>query len=133
MEGTRRRSLKREAILRAIRSTDCHPSAEWVYAQVKPQHPDLSLGTVYRNLALFRAEGQIMSVGTVDGQERFDGDTHPHGHFVCEKCGAVLDIELDSGAGELYDRLQEQYGAVVRTHALTFFGVCGACAGEKGA
>ena len=54
MERATRYSRKREAILNAIQSTDCHPSAEWVYQTLKPTHPDLSLGTVYRNLVLFQ-------------------------------------------------------------------------------
>ena len=63
---------KRDAILACLRSTTEHPSAEWIYAQLKPEIPDLSLGTVYRNLRLFLQEGLIISVGTVDGLERFD-------------------------------------------------------------
>ena len=57
MERATRYSRKREAILNAIQSTDCHPSAEWVYQTLKPTHPDLSLGTVYRNLVLFQQQG----------------------------------------------------------------------------
>ena len=53
--NTTRHSPKREAILECLRSSICHPSAEWVYAQLKPRIPDLSLATVYRNLARFRA------------------------------------------------------------------------------
>lgn len=73
MERATRYSRKREAILNAIQSTDCHPSAEWVYQTLKPTHPDLSLGTVYRNLVLFQQQGLIQSIGVVKGQERFDG------------------------------------------------------------
>ena len=54
MEKAIRYSKKREAILNAIQSTKCHPSADWVYQTLKPEHPDLSLGTVYRNLEFFR-------------------------------------------------------------------------------
>ena len=81
-----RYSKKREAILNAIRSTTCHPSAEWIYQTLKPTHPDLSLGTVYRNLVFFQQQGQVQSVGVVNGQERFDGNTAPHSHFVCTNC-----------------------------------------------
>ncbi len=91
----RKHSRKREAILGALRSTKTHPSAEWIYAQLKPLYPDLSLGTVYRNLSLFREEGRIISVGTVNGQERFDADTSPHAHFVCDRCGAVIDMDVE--------------------------------------
>ena len=57
--NTTRYSPKRDAILQCLRSTTCHPSAEWVYSQLKPKIPDLSLATVYRNLARFRAEGAV--------------------------------------------------------------------------
>ena len=59
---------KAEAILTAIRSSDAHPSAEWIYHTLKSTHPDLSLGTVYRNLLFFQQNGTIQSVGVVNGQ-----------------------------------------------------------------
>ena len=68
--NTTRYSPKRDAILQCLRSTTCHPSAEWVYSQLKPRIPDLSLATVYRNLARFRAEGAVQVIGCVDGEDR---------------------------------------------------------------
>lgn len=127
MPRTTRYSKKREAILAAIRSTDCHPSAEWVYRALKPSHPDLSMGTVYRNLTFFRETGDIQSVGVIQGQERFDGITAPHSHFICTRCGAVMDLlqvdldsDMDRGVGE-------QYGFAVDRHELTFYGTCPKC------
>ena len=61
-------SHKREAILNIMRGTKSHPTAEWVYQQLKPQYPDLSLGTVYRNISRFKEEGQLITVGVVGGQ-----------------------------------------------------------------
>ena len=87
MDTIRKHSKKRDAILNCLRETDAHPSAEWVYSRLKPQIPDLSLGTVYRNLALFKETGEAISLGTVMGLERFDGRTDPHIHFVCTRCG----------------------------------------------
>lgn len=84
MERSIRYSKKREAILAAIQGTSCHPSAEWIYQQLKPSHPDLSLGTVYHNLIFFQERGDIRSVGVIQGQERFDAVVTPHSHFVCE-------------------------------------------------
>ena len=77
MERTTRYSKKREAILTALRQTNAHPSAEWLYQTLKATHPDLSLGTVYRNLLFFQQQGTVQSVGVVNGQERFDADTTP--------------------------------------------------------
>lgn len=127
MERAIRYSKKRADMLELIQSTDCHPSAEWVYQQLKPTHPDLSLGTVYRNLIFFREHGLVQSVGVVRGQERFDGVTSPHSHFVCECCGSVLDlpkIHMDPGLDQTVSR---QYGLAVQRHELTFHGLCPTC------
>ena len=72
METRTKHFRKRDAILTCLRSTDTHPSAEWIYENVRQEIPDISLATVYRNLALFREDGEIISVATVAGQERFD-------------------------------------------------------------
>ena len=72
MERTSKHFRKRDAILHCVRSTDAHPSADWVFEHVKEQIPDISLATVYRNLSLFKEQGLITSLGTVKGVERFD-------------------------------------------------------------
>ena len=127
MERTIRHSKKREAILEAIRSTNCHPSAEWVYQTLKPTHPDLSLGTVYRNLIFFQQRGDIQSVGVVKGQERFDAVTEPHSHFVCECCGSVMDLPKITLGADLDQSVSRQYGLAVSRHELTFHGLCPTC------
>ena len=96
MEQVRKHSRKRDAILRCVRSTDCHPTAEWVFSRLKPEIPDLSLGTVYRNLAMFKEEGTILSLGVVHGLERFDRRVDPHCHLACQRCSRVLDVEDES-------------------------------------
>ena len=132
METTRKRSRKRDAILACIRSTDTHPSAEWIYARLKPAIPDLSLGTVYRNLRLFLAEGAIVSVGVVDGLDRFDGRTEPHVHFICQDCGAVLDVGSVDVPAELAGQAELATGGTVTACCLTFTGRCRRC-GAPGA
>ena len=127
MEKIRKRSKKRDAILACIRSTDLHPSAEWVYTQLKPQFPDLSLGTVYRNIHMFREEGTVASVGVVDGLERFDGNTSPHVHFVCEACGAVLDVGAIDVPVELTSLAEAATGGQVSACRLSFTGQCPKC------
>lgn len=127
MERVTRYSKKREAILTALCMTDCHPTAEWLYQQLKPDHPDLSLGTVYRNLTLFRQQGVIRSVGVVDGHERFDANTKNHTHFVCDRCHAVIDIP-EVAPGEQVERdVGQKYGFRAERHDLTVFGTCDQC------
>lgn len=118
---------KRNAILSYLRSTDVHPSADMVYAHLKPEIPDISLGTVYRNLAMFRQQGHIASVGTVGGVERFDGNTAPHVHFICNSCCAVIDLHQMQVPEQLTKEAQNQMGGQVADCRLTFTGLCGQC------
>ena len=124
----RKRSRKREAILDCLRQTDVHPSAEWVYRWLKPRIPDLSLATVYRNLALFKQEGLICSLGVVQGLERFDGDTSPHVHFICTGCGRILDLPGLQLPAELASQAVQITGGQVTGASLRFHGVCRHCA-----
>lgn len=122
----RKYSKKRAAILEALRSTDTHPSAEMLYARLKGEFPDLSLGTVYRNLAMFVADGDAISVGTVAGQERYDADTTPHAHFVCTICGSVTDVCSPNLAG-IEHEVEQEIGGVVTSRSLSFTGTCARC------
>ena len=124
MEKAVRYSKKREAILQAIKNTDCHPTAEWVYQTLKPEHPDLSLGTVYRNLVFFQKQGVVKSVGVVNGQEHFDGFTEPHAHLVCSNCGSVSDLHGLQLAEDLDNTVSQQYQVSIERHELPFFGTC---------
>lgn len=128
MERTTKHFRKREAILACLRQTKVHPSAEWVYAQLKPEFPDLSLGTVYRNLALFKEQGLIQSVGTVSGVERFDGDIRPHAHHICTCCGCVGDLQDVTMLEELRRMAAKYADGTVDSCQLTFTGLCRSCA-----
>lgn len=131
MERPGKHFRKRDAILACLRETDTHPSAEWIYAQVKPRFPDLSLGTVYRNLTLFKQQGVISSLGTVGGVERFDADTTPHVHFICRSCGAVMDLPHTRIPQQLCRSAAAEAGGQVSACHLTFTGTCGTCCARK--
>lgn len=118
---------KRDAILQYLRSTDVHPSAETIYEHLKPEIPDLSLATVYRNLALFKKEGLVMSVSTVNGVERFDGNTKPHVHFVCNDCDAVLDLHDMPLPNTFSSDAESCFGGKVTDCHLLFTGSCRNC------
>ncbi len=127
MKSTRKYSRKREAILETLRATKEHPSAEWIYSKLKPQYPDLSLGTVYRNLSLFLKEGNIILIGNVNGQDRYDANTIPHLHFVCDHCGRLLDLDIPDESDKLYDTILSQHHCKVLYHNLVFHGLCEHC------
>lgn len=120
-------SRKREAILSALRETDTHPTAEWVYARLKPQYSDLSLGTVYRNLKKFCGAGKALSLGSINGQEHFDGCVSPHAHFVCDQCGRVLDVPGEFFGPEELSALSRESGCRVRAASVLFRGLCETC------
>ena len=122
-----RRSKKRDAMLELMKSTREHPSADWIYRNMREQYPDVSLGTVYRNLNQLKEEGIVKSVGVVNGQERFDAFTLPHSHFVCNQCDAVIDLP-DCVPGNLVHSLAEEYGFVGNSCELHVYGVCAQCA-----
>ncbi len=114
-------SSKRELIYSTLCSTKTHPSAKWVYEQLKEDHPDLSLGTVYRNIALFKEKGMAIPVANILGEERLDGDTSPHAHLVCKTCGRIEDIEMPA--------LTLKNGKDFETDfiTVTYFGICKEC------
>ena len=127
MEVTKKHFKKRDAILTCLRATDTHPSAEDVHRMLQAEHPDISLATVYRNLSLFKQQGTIQSLGTVNGIERFDANTEPHVHFVCTGCDAVMDLPQIGVPIHLGAPAESSTGCRIQGCQLTFTGTCGAC------
>ena len=127
MEPATKQFRKRNAILECLKSTDQHPSAETVHEMLRIEHPDISLATVYRNLALFKKQGLIQSIGTVNGIERFDANTDPHVHFVCTGCDAVLDFPQVEVPTSLGTDAEKQTGCHIAGCQLTFTGLCQNC------
>ena len=120
----KRYSRQRELIYQALMHTDQHPTAEMVYQWLKPTNPDLSLGTVYRNLNLLVDEGAAVRMAFP--VERYDANVEPHPHFRCEVCGGVFDLDLP------YDRELDQKALIasghdIRAHELLFHGTCVNC------
>lgn len=128
----RRMTRQKKLILDILRSTDIHPTADWVYEQARKQLPDISLGTVYRNLNVLKEEGEIMELTYGSTFSRYDGNPRNHYHFVCERCGRVLDVGLPVRE-ELEEELARREGHQVRHHRLELYGVCRACLKSLGA
>lgn len=129
MQSKRNFSAKREAIYQVLSSTDLHPSAEWVYEKLKNDIPGLSLGTVYRNLAVFKEMGLANSVGIINGQERFDANMTKHPHFICKRCFRIMDLPKGyySTGKNLYDLIERDCGIKIEMHTTTFYGLCTMC------
>lgn len=121
-----RYSKQRECILQAVKSTKCHPNAEWVYEQVKKAVPGVSLGTVYRNLKSLSESRDLITLETEKGKIHYDGDTSQHAHFICGDCGRILDIFMLS---ELKNKI-EGIGMKVECEKIVFYGKCAECSAE---
>ncbi len=121
-----RRSRQREAIIKTLKGTTLHPTAEWIYAQVKQEIPAISLGTVYRNLRLLQQAGEIAELSFTGGVRRFDGHAEPHYHFRCEQCGCVVDLDepVDMNIDK---KVARKTGFEVHCHRLEFTGRCQDC------
>jgi Fe2+ or Zn2+ uptake regulation protein len=121
-----RKSKQRDAILRVLMSTTSHPTAEWLYEEVKREIPNISLGTVYRNLKLMKEQGEILELEQTGTYRRFDGNSANHYHFRCDWCGRVFDIDEPLIAG-IDERVEKNTGFKVSHHRLEFRGFCHDC------
>ena len=91
--STLKYSRQRESIKVCLQGRKDHPTADMLYTDVRKEFPNISLGTVYRNLSLLSELGEIKRLTTGDGPDRFDGDTSTHHHQ-----------ERSSGKFQRYDR-----------------------------
>ena len=110
-----------------LKAVTSHPTAEALYMSLKPDYPELSLGTVYRNLSVLVEEGMAVSVATVDGQLRYDARTEPHAHFICRSCRSVMDLELPDMVTPMYGLIGDSLGCSPEMHSLNVMGLCAAC------
>ncbi len=118
-----RLTSQRKIILDYLKSVDTHPSTEEVYLAVKEKLPQISLGTVYRNLKKLKCSGKIHEINCNScGAAHYDGNISPHAHFFCEKCGKIFDIK---------EKLKEVDKKVkigkVKNYQIYFYGICKKC------
>ncbi len=118
-------SRQRQAVIDVLCSTKSHPSASWIYEKVRETIPNISLGTVYRNLSVLEKEGIIKKFSVGDSFEHFDGDTSMHSHFFCKQCKKITDIPFDTT--EACKKLEAETGLSVESATYTFVGVCKSC------
>ena len=118
-----------KAILSVLGRTRAHPTADEVYSMVRENLPNVSLGTVYRNLDLLAKQGLIRTLAAAGEQRRYDGMLDDHHHIRCEICGRIDDIELGN-TERLEELIVDGRGYEVHGYTLCFVGVCRECAGN---
>ena len=129
---TVKHSKQREMIYAFLKTRKDHPTADVVYENVRIERPNISLGTVYRNLNLLEETGQIIRIQTGIGGDRFDAVTRMHPHLICTECGGVsdLDCQIDKETELLRQALQTS-GAQIQDVQIRAWGICGRCRENK--
>jgi Fur family peroxide stress response transcriptional regulator len=134
MDGKQVKKLKssrqRDLVLRVVRSTRSHPTANWIFEKARKQMSSISLGTVYRNLNLLREEGKIQELNFEEGSRRYDGDLRDHYHVRCTVCGKVEDVPHISPRISS-DEIEKLTGYRIHNHCLEFQGICSECDKSK--
>lgn len=128
--GKLKYSRQRESIEAFLKTRYDHPTADIVYQHIREEYPNISLGTVYRNLSLLASLGRLKIINCGDGVEHFDADTSKHYHFKCLECGGLLDIEADFN-NELKALASKQSGFTVTGYNLVFEGFCKDCTSNQ--
>ena len=121
-----KRSKKRERILELLEQTETHPTADWLYQQLKKEFPSLSMGTVYRNLNILVEQKFIQKLPFGSTHDRYEANKNPHYHLVCETCGCVQDFNIPQYT-EINRQAQKMSGFIISTHRISFFGICEEC------
>lgn len=121
-------SRQRESIKNYLLETTSHPTADMVYMHVKQEFPNISLGTVYRNLKLLTDLGEAIKITAPDGGDRFDGHVQPHNHFYCIDCGRILDLNMDMDAiNHINELAAKDFDGIIESSTTLFYGKCNDC------
>ncbi len=118
-----RNSKQRDAVLEVLKSCCDHPTADVIYERVREKIPNISLGTVYRNLGQLCSEGAIIAIGTGEDRVHYDGNACEHIHFYCKKCCRLADFEFDS---EISQKLKGM-GCEIHSAKIVYDGICKNC------
>mgnify|MGYP006281889559 CR=1 FL=1 len=121
-----RMTKQRKAILEVLKNTDSHPTADKIYEEVKEEIPNISLGTVYRNLNVLHDMGKIMILDYGSTYSRFDGNPENHYHFHCRECGKVYDVDQPV-IDDLNKSIEQDNSFQIDFHRLEFYGICDKC------
>ena len=126
-------SKQRDMIKDFLMSRKDHPTADVVYMNVRQIQPNISLGTVYRNLTLLADIGEIQRLRLGDGVDHFDADISDHYHFVCNDCGGVIDLEMEN-IDSIQEVAQKKFDGHITGHVNHLYGTssCRMQAEEQG-
>ncbi len=118
-----RYSRQRELVTEIIKGRKDHPTADMIYNSAREIEPNISLGTVYRNLKLLSDDGVIITLETQDKRVHYDGDISRHSHFICNECGKIIDLFKPADTPKELD----ESGLTVTGEKCIYYGYCADC------
>lgn len=133
MEKTTRtinKSRQRNAIINYLMTRTDHPTADIIYNAIRKDFPNISLGTVYRNLSLLTELGIIQKISCGDSSEHFDANPMPHNHFICNACGSVIDLKMEN-IDFVNTLAAKHFTGEIIGHNIFFYGLCEKCKSQK--
>lgn len=127
MQPVLKRSKQRDAIVTFLMTRKDHPTADTIYMNIKKEFPNISLGTVYRNLALLSDRGDIIKLTYEGGADRYDANVDPHYHFICQECGEIMDIDMEAIDLKIKDEAAGNIPGQIDQSVVYFKGICKKC------
>lgn len=122
----RRHTIQRALVLETVNKLKCHATADEIYQVIANEHPNISRGTIYRNLNQLSEIGEIRKLEVPGGADRFDHRCSNHYHVRCLKCGRVFDVEMEY-MEDLEKKIKDTHGFLFNGHELMFTGICPNC------
>ncbi|MCK5113565.1 MAG: transcriptional repressor [Phycisphaerae bacterium] len=126
-----RMTKQRRIILEQMQTPNRHLTADEVYLRVRERIPNISMGTVYRNLELLVQSGKIKRLSMGGGAKQYDGGAHRHYHVRCVECGRVSDVSAGAFGDMNVAAAVGVEGFDIIDHELEFTGVCSKCQSSK--
>lgn len=124
--ATLKHSRQRDAIKQFLMTRKDHPTADAIYHNIRKEYPNISLGTVYRNLALLSDIGEIQKLSCGTDSDHYDGNAAPHHHFICTECEAVIDLDMES-INHICLIAGQNFDGVIENYVTYFYGKCSKC------
>lgn len=121
-------TLQRYAILEFLEKNRTHPTAEEIYQGIRASYPGISRATVYNSLDVFKRHGMVREVIVESHRARYDAETRPHHHFLCQQCARIYDVASDEVG---FATIHTGYGHEVRECTVYLFGICASCLSEE--
>lgn len=122
----RRNTIQRTLTLEAVQRLQNHPTADEVYAEVSAEHPNISRGTIYRNLNQLAESGDIADLKVPGGADHYDHISEEHYHVRCTRCGRIFDVDMEY-IPDLEQSIHDTHGFQFTGYDLMFRGICPDC------